>query len=382
MKRNFRGVNLDEGIPLSTAQDFQLLHLDLYPEETATLVDWIESGKSSLRLGGQIGIGKTTLIKKVLNDENITPDIELHFDRDSVNPRFGDFYAIALAGFIQAAQKLDADISCISLPEELNHEECKDWKQLREVLSPGKRTLKAHRLRKSIISEFENDIDYIDDVLTDLGSAISVALGRPLFILASGVDKFPPNRASFKSLEGLVNKLCEFKTLFEVNALHLFLKEISGAFSKAERLCLSTCTKGQILELFSRRMGIYISSIPENALSDLADLSGGNPRQALRLLVHYLDAKKKRLNVSDCLREAALASSIDFFLYAEKPSEELIQVVKKEGKLLAGTIMQPGDKDTALRALYGNWVLITGLPNKDGWPVLINPLIEDVINPY
>ena len=291
MKRHSQGINLDEGIPLSTRVEFERLYMELFTQETEALLHWLNDGTAPLMLGGQIGTGKTTLINKVLSSCT-APDITLHFDRDSVNPKQGEFYAITLAGFIQTALKVGADLSAISLPDELNHDECSNWTELKSILAPEKRTLTAHRLRKSIISEFENETDYIDRVLTDIGESISKAMEKPLFILASGIDKFATNSSAFVSLQGVLDTLCSFKTMFEVNAIHIFIKETGSRFSKIDRLCLTACSKENILQLYSKRMGIYLPSIPKKDLDVLAELSAGIPRQALRLLVHYLEARK------------------------------------------------------------------------------------------
>ncbi|MGI9278542.1 MAG: hypothetical protein ACR2PX_02805 [Endozoicomonas sp.] len=376
MKRHSQGINLDEGIPLSTGKEFELLYMELFPQETEILTHWLDQGTKPLMLGGQIGTGKTTLINKVLSSSDNLPDITLHFDRNSVNPKQGEFYAIALAGFIQTALKAEADLSAISLPEELNHNECSNWEDLKSILAPEKRTLTAHRLRKSIISEFENDTDYIDRVLTDIGASISKTTDKPLSILASGIDKFATNSSAFVSLQGVLDTLCSFRTLFEVNAVHIFIKETGSRFSKVDRLYLTACSSEHILELYSKRMGAYLPSIPKKDLEVLAELSAGIPRQALRLLVHYLEARKKRKKGNEHLIRAALATEMDFFLYSLKPSDELINVIRKQSFLLANTVRLPGDKETAQRALYGNWIVLTEQPDHAKWPVLVNPLIK------
>ncbi|MGI9277394.1 MAG: hypothetical protein ACR2PT_21420 [Endozoicomonas sp.] len=376
MKRHSQGINLDEGIPLSTRKEFELLYMDLFPEATKTLDHWLNNDTAPLMLGGQIGTGKTTLIHKVLRSGGVAPDITLHFDRDSVNPKQGEFYAIALAGFIEAAISVQADLSTISLPEELNHKECTNWQELQAILAPQTRTLKAHRLRKSVISEFETDTDYIDGVLTDIGATVSSVTGRPLFILACGIDKFATNSAAFVSLQQVLDTLCSFKTLFEVNAIHVFIKETNNRFSRIDRLWLTACQQKQVLELYARRMGVYLPSIPEKDLGILAELSGGIPRQALRLLGHYLEARKKHKKGGEYLIRATLATEMDFFLYAQKPTDELMNVIRQQKFLYANTVRLPGDKETAQRALYGNWIVITGQPDHARWPVSINPLVK------
>ena len=67
MKRNRFGINLDEGIPLSTAFDYQSLYIEFFSDTELKLSEWVEHGTASLLAGGQIGSGKTTL-----NQQGIT----------------------------------------------------------------------------------------------------------------------------------------------------------------------------------------------------------------------------------------------------------------------------------------------------------------------
>lgn len=68
MKRNHFGINLDEGIPLSTEMDFQKLYVPCFEDMADKVNSWIKDdlGKNPLMLGGQIGSGKSTLIAKTL----------------------------------------------------------------------------------------------------------------------------------------------------------------------------------------------------------------------------------------------------------------------------------------------------------------------------
>ena len=66
MKRREYGINIDDGVALSTEEEFRLLYVPCNPDETACLQGWFsDDAQDPLMLGGQIGSGKTTLIKEV-----------------------------------------------------------------------------------------------------------------------------------------------------------------------------------------------------------------------------------------------------------------------------------------------------------------------------
>ena len=82
MKRSRFGINLDEGIPLSSEKDFELLHVNCFNDVSDQLHEWTARGEKPSMLGGQIGSGKSTLIRYVFNDNIQKPDVEIHFDKN------------------------------------------------------------------------------------------------------------------------------------------------------------------------------------------------------------------------------------------------------------------------------------------------------------
>ncbi len=97
MKRHRFGINLDEGVPLSSDQDFELLHVTCFNDVSGQLLEWTARGEKPSLLGGQIGSGKSTLIRYVLNNNIQKPDVEIHFDRDPSNKAAGDVCGISVA---------------------------------------------------------------------------------------------------------------------------------------------------------------------------------------------------------------------------------------------------------------------------------------------
>jgi len=393
MKRNRFGINLDEGIPLENKVDYEHLYVDCFSETSESLHSWIEEGNAPLLLGGQIGSGKSTLINKVLQESAHKPDIILRFDRESLNLDMGDFWGIVLAGFIDAALRQKVNLSFSILPQELGGElegyKPDDWKALLEGLSPTPKTfsLKTFKtkvaLRKRIaevIAEVRED--YIAQVIAEIGRCLQAATARPLFIFSSGIDKFNVSSAAYFSMQEIISTLMKFKTLFEVNVGHFFPKAGTSLFG-ADRLLLPTMKYEAVAEMLLKRMGVYAQPI-RHEIDILAQWSGGNPRQAIRLLSHFEAARKgrskdrKKRNMAENLYFAIHETTSDFFAYSPKPLAALMKTICKSARIEASLFTQPGDKDTAQLAIYGNWILINGKGDGTSWPVSVNPLIKAV----
>ena len=63
MKRQADGVNFDEGLALQTQEDLDLLYVDARREEISRIINWFQNKEQeALLLGGQIGVGKSTLL--------------------------------------------------------------------------------------------------------------------------------------------------------------------------------------------------------------------------------------------------------------------------------------------------------------------------------
>jgi len=377
VNRNHFGINFDEGLPLVSPEDFEQLYVDCFSESKSILVDWLNESYQPLMFGGQIGSGKSTLIYKALEETQLTPHIKLHFDRETVNLDDGDFWGITLAGFINAGLEVGRDLSFCSLPQELGGYPASDWKALATGLCPQEFSIEAFSqkvaLRKKV-AEFARS-GYIEQVVNEIAKRIQESLDRPLFIIAAGLDKFEAASASYVAMKDVVLTLSSYKTLFEVNAVYLFMQ--NPMFASADRLIITTVSHHSIVEMMNRRLGAYASSQIEQ-IEILAAWSGGNPRQALRLLTHYLTAKRHgKRNVAESISIAIRNTAGDYFSYLPRPSNDLMRTIQKAGNIASALISLPNDKDTARRALYGNWILISGMGNGVGWPVVVNPLVKE-----
>ncbi|MGR3177510.1 MAG: hypothetical protein ACUZ8E_05600, partial [Candidatus Anammoxibacter sp.] len=131
-----------------------------------------------------------------------------------------------------------------------------------------------------------------------------------------------------------------------------------------------------IIEILQKRMGIYAEPI-KTELELITKWSGGNPRQAIRLLTHYQSTRKnKGLDKTGRLANAIKRTTDDLFAYSNKPSSDLIKTILKNKKIETSLLNLPGDKESALQALYGNWIFITQGSINGAWPAIVNPLVK------
>lgn len=376
MNLNRYGVNLDEGLPLVIPEDFEQLYVDCFGDNKKVLVDWIQNGYQPLMLGGQVGSGKSTLINKAFAETKSMPDITLHFDQEMVNLDDGDFWGITLAGFINASLQLSIDLSFCILPEEIGGYEAGDWKKLTQDLCPQEYTLDAFT-RKVVLRNKVAELarsGYLERVLKQIGCLLQEALKRPLFIFAAGLDKFEVDSAAQIAVQEIISSLSAYKTLFEVNAVHLFMQYPRLAL--LDRSFITTVSDDAIVDMMKKRLGGYAKG-QQKQLEILAHWAGGNPRQALRLLTHYLAAKRQgSRSTAECIAVAIRNTTGDFFSFAPQPSRELMRVIEKSEKIASALFSLPGDKETARRALYGNWIFVSGVGNGTEWQAGVNPLVK------
>jgi len=375
MKRNRYGINLDSGIPLVTETEFELLYVSCFGETEEHLKSWLVESDRPLLLGGQIGSGKSTLINKAIQETGLSPDVTLHFDLEFLNLDSGDYWSIVLAGLLETALTKGIDLKFCKLPQELGQYQAEDWQALLEGLRPRAFSMDSFNAKIVLRKKVAENAAYIRKIVIEICRLLELAIGRPLFLFAAGLDKYDPLSSSFFAMQDIVIALSGYKTLFEVNAAHLFQKP-GSPFYPLDRLFLSVLETDSVVEILVKRMGVYAQPI-QMELETIARWSGGNPRQALRLLSHLETARKKRKrNVAESLAVAIHETTSDFFAYSPKPSTDLIKSIRRAGSINATTFSLPGDKDTALRALYGNWIFISKKEDSPSWTAKVNPLVK------
>jgi hypothetical protein len=374
IKRRSFGINLDEGVPLQSSWEFENLYVPCHPEAYTTLVSWLKCGEEPLLVGGQIGCGKSTLIEKAFLETNIQPDITLHFDQEGNNLSLGEFLRIIVSGFCNHALKTGIDLATYSFPKDFAKSPQNNWKKFLEKLSSQYVSLNSYRKTLEICNSLAGQVGYVLEIVEQIALSTQKKIQRPLLVFASGIDKYETKGAPYFQLKSAIAPLYSCKTLFEINAVHFFRGPTR--FNLCDKTFLCGTTKNSITTILSKRMGAYAEPIREE-LALLNDLSGGNPRQALRLLQHFDIARRNRKNsILDALSLAVRSTTRDFFAYGKKPEAEIMTFIKKNNRISGGILSSPVDQTTALSALYGNWFFITDYLSGDSWPCIINPLVK------
>jgi len=378
MKLNRFGINLDEGIAL-TEETLDKLYVSCFENKVKKITAWLEDNtiETPLLFGGQIGSGKSTLIAKVFSDKSLKPGITLKFDKEGLNLDEGDFLSIILLGFIKKAIELNLDLSFSKLPAEVFELSDGNWQGIVDVLHPKMFSMKSFENKILARKEISKHAGYIIETISKIGGVLKNKVKSPLFIFASGIDKYDTKSAAFLSLISSIKILLNYKTMFEVNAVHLFLPDNTSPFSSDnEKVFISTVSDNNIIEILKKRMGVYAEPIKKE-LELIARWSGGNPRQAIRLLAHYQSARKnKKLDKTGRLANAIKRTTDDLFAYSNKPSSDLIKIIQKEKRIKTSLLNLPGDHVTALQSLYGNWIFITQGSINGSWPAIVNPLVK------
>ncbi len=114
VKRRARGVNLDDGVALTSPDDFERLHVAARTDETQRLREWLaDPAAAALLLAGQTGSGKTTLVHDLLRGNQDQHIVRVQFDRLPVEDTHGAFLAVLFGSLLKEA--LIAGCSCDGL---------------------------------------------------------------------------------------------------------------------------------------------------------------------------------------------------------------------------------------------------------------------------
>jgi len=380
MKRREHGVNLDDGVPLATGEEFDLLYVDCNPAPRAELMEWFASpDRNPLLLGGQIGSGKTTLLKEIARSHD---PITVAFDTGPLEPATGAFGLLLLGRIVERClrEKIDPD-GCGVSPADFDSLDLAGWKEFRRCACETPENLDQARKLREACRKIEDNFDSVLKACGELLERIASASGKEPVILAEGIDKFHPNSPDYFLLSPVIAFLAGWKTLFEANAVHMFG---NGEFGREiRRLFIGTVRPETLAEVLRKRLGIY-AGFYEQELPTLVSFSGGNLRQAVRLLSGYYHHRSTRSRPpEEALARACHAISKDLLaLPYRRPPADLITVVKRDGFIDAG-LFKGKDAVDALDSLYNNWIFLKRLPEAETasrWPTAINPLIGHALD--
>ncbi|MBF0546696.1 MAG: hypothetical protein HQM08_19775 [Candidatus Riflebacteria bacterium] len=375
MKRNRFGINVDEGVALSTAEEFGMLFIDTNSEAKQKLWDWIKKDEKPVLFGGQIGSGKSTLIEFVLQKSEKKPDLVFHFDRYNLNLSTVDCWKIVFVELFRYLATL-GHTNIKEIPNEYKKilgKTSDSW--IASIPQIRLETFSRDSIEKSksFINLLEADKDYLPDLFVSLVNKTTSLTGSTLFFFASGVDKFEPGTAAFFSLTEALHTLRRYRTLFEVNAVHLFSGD--SWTTGLEKIILTPSTDDQVEKMLEKRLGAYSKSYSKE-IPLISKYSGGLPRQAVRLLDYFLVNQKKTKNRLSALNQAVENINRDFFAFSLRPESMLLKNVNNKRFLEANMISLPGDTGTAKRALFGNWIIINGQLTDNRWDAFVNPIVK------
>jgi len=377
MKRQPNGVNLDEGIALESREELELLFVDARAEELHRLVDWFRSDeREGLLLGGQIGVGKSTLLNALVVREGCKPDVLFGFDRETPSFGPGGFWAYALGRLVQVALKQGVAIPDGFALADFPEAQPGDWLGVASLLTHLPRSVTENDRLNAVHSRIAGDVEVAERQCRAILTAMENKAGRVFRIFCGGVDKFAPGAADTQSLAAVLNLLCDFKTVFEVNAVHLFGG--TSKWQKAPRLFVSPFEPAEVIELLRRRLGGYEAG-RRDVLPAVARFSGGNARQALRLLTAYDYARgARRLSVEDAFGHACRRVRADFlYLSFDAVPADVLTAVARDGFVRAGLIAEGGVLMPAGKAVYENWLILKDIAHEgDRWPSTLNPLLQ------
>jgi len=380
VKRQPNGVNFDEGLALQTAEELSLLYVDVRSEEIGRLVEWYNSEeREALLLGGQIGVGKSTLLSALTVREGCKPDVLFAFDRETPAFSPGGFWGYILGRLVESALHDAVVIPNGFAPSDFPEAETGDWSFVARLLTSFPKSMAENDRLSAVHSRIAERAGLVGRQCKAILRALEEKSGRLLRIFCEGVDKFVPGTPDMQSLVPVLNLLAEFKTVFEVNVVHLFGDE--WKWQRAPRLYVSPFEESTIVDLLLQRLGVYEAG-RRDVLPAIARFSGGNPRQGLRLLMAYDYARgAKRKPKEDALGYACQRVRDDYLrLSFDAIPREILETVDRDGFLKSGMVVGVGPLTPAANAVYKNWLILGRKPEDDDkWPARLNPLLKSAV---
>ncbi len=376
MIRNENGINFDVGYPLSD-DDFHLLYVDINKDQHQRFLDWIKDVKAApLLICGQIGTGKTTFIEKGFfeTDNRKSPfDIKFSFDTDTLFHFEGEYWGLFLGKIIDLADRLKVDISSFKLAEDILGIGCSD-NDLKEQLLRETISISEIKKQKDVFIKVGNLVTELIPLIKKIILRIEDKNGRKLFIYAEGIDKFKYNETAYPFLQGILDFMADYKTLYEVNFVHLFF---GNKWRMSDAIILHNAGKQEVEAVLQKRLGNRYKDFYSGIIPAIAGVSGGNLRQGLKILTEYYYAVEVLKKTADQAFSygCSLTRNNSLFITREKFPSDIIKVVYRDRYLLT-EIITGEQRDSVHDALYNNWIMITGeSKDKKQWESMINPLI-------
>jgi hypothetical protein len=375
-------VNLDDGVALASAEDFDRLYVAARPEEDRRLRGWLADPKAkALLLAGQIGTGKTTLLNDQLRHPPGPGIVRVEFDKAPLEETQGAFLAVLFASLLTKALALKCSLEGLGLAlSDFGSARRRGWQGLRELLLVAPESaVKAARVRAAY-AVLDRSIPQAQKACAELIKRIAAAIGAPPSIIAEGVDKFIISSAGYVALAEVLDFLSAYKTLYEANAAHLF--DAGRIWVASDKLFVGPLLDEAIAGMYEKRLGNY-ASIYREAFPTLVQFSGNNPRQALRLLnAYYFARTRPEGDHAAALAAAAHRVTQDLlqFGFVRFPAD-MLAIFKRDGYAEGSVLTRPETAADARDILYHNWAFIRSTPatGTTRWPLFINPLVSDAV---
>ena len=374
MTINKRGMTIDLGYPLSEA-DMEYLFIDLFPELKDRCVEWLKdiTNVRPMMLAGQIGTGKTTLINHVYLESGIEPDLRLSFDKDDFDVSIGGFLGYVFFQTLKTLDNLKVDVR--KWGDDLSKATGVSLDETMATFFFQESGAQASLMRKIVLNLLEEQEDSYKVQLAEMLDMLSDTLGRPPLIFCEGIDKYPFSGGDIRLLSPTLSALSKSpgKLMYELNLLYTINLDFEWQRQDSLMAILTSSDETKIRELLMRRTGIY-SNYRESIFPILAKLSGGNPRQAVRLQAEFEYAYEKLEKPKDEAVQYACDRVRNDFLRSGSVgfSLEHLKTVKKD------SFFVPSEEPP----LYWNWIQVTAEPETGRIPVKINPLLLPAIESF
>jgi len=374
MSVNKRGMTIDLGYPLSETE-MEDLFIDMFPELKERCIEWLQDIKNvrPMMLAGQIGTGKTTLINKVFLESGVEPDLRLSFDKDDFDVSIGGFLGYVFFQTLKTLRNLGVDIQ--KCGDDLSKATGISLDEIISIFFFQEVGAQASLTRKTVPKLIEEQEDDYKVQLSEILEILSDTLGRSPLIFCEGIDKYPLFRGEIRLLSPTLSVLSKSmgKLLYELNLFYAVNLDFEWQRQDASMAILTSSDETKIRELLVRRTGIY-SSYRKSIVSILAKLSGGNPRQAVRLQAEFEYAYEKLGKSKDAAIKYACDRVRSDFLRSGSVGFSLkhLKTVKRDGFFF------PSDEPP----IYWNWILTIGEPTMGKIPVKINPLLLPALESF
>jgi len=366
-------MRIDIGLPLLEKLEIDQFYVDSNSQQFIRYKEWLESSRSQpIMITGQIGSGKTTFIHYGCLITTIKPNIQIKFDTEPVYYTISAFTALTFAKTLNwFANDWKADSRILLKPEIIELFPDIFASNFSELLTKKWISSKERAKQKELFNTIKVNLDSVLDQIDDLLNKVDYNFKKDVLVFAEGIDKFQPNSPEYFELEPILDILKRHKTLFETNLVHYFTpSKIWG--KDIQKVIIPAVSELQIIACLKKRLGQF-HIVYKNVIQTVAELSGGNYRQALRLLAEYEFASTNLKKTKDDAIDYSINRTIDNLLsFSSVRSDlEILNVINRDQYITSGV----AQKNTDL--IFNNNIFIQSELSDLQWNCIINPLLQE-----